>query len=88
LTKDRIKASAINILAVTNTKYQHDDAIILNFAYDPVVAHAVPPKLTQKRALHCFPEAARAVQFRYPLMQKFQDAIGMLRVELAQFAVG
>jgi len=71
------------MLAMTNTQDQYDDAIILNFADDPVITHAVPPKLTQKRALHCFSEAARIVQFRDPLIKEFQDALGVLRVELA-----
>jgi hypothetical protein len=73
---------AINVPAVTYTEDQYDHTIILNFADDSVVTHSVCPKLTQKRALHCLPKATRIVQFRYSFIKKFQNPLGVLRVEL------
>lgn len=75
--------SAIYLPTVTYAEDQYDDTIILNFADKPIVTHPVCPKLAQRRALHCFPKAPRIVQLRYSFIKKFQDAFGVLRVELA-----
>jgi hypothetical protein len=74
--------SAIYLPPVTYAEDQYDDTIILNFADEPIVTHPVCPKLTERRALHCFPNATRIVQFRYSFIKKFQDALGVLRVQL------
>ncbi len=83
-----LKPLAINFLAVTYTKKQYDDAIVVNCANEPVVPYPVSPEVSQKRALHCFPDTAGIVQLRQAFMEKFEDALRVLRVELGQVAFG
>jgi hypothetical protein len=78
---------AINFPAVTHSKKQYDDAIIVNFANEPVVPHTVSPEISQKGALHCFSDATGIVQVRYTFVEEFEDATGVLRVKLGQLAV-
>jgi len=76
---------AIDFPAVPNTKDQHDQAVVFDFADQTVVTYPVFPKLPKLRAVECFSYAARIVQTRYSLVQELQDALSMLRVEFAEF---
>ena len=78
---------AINFPAVTYTENQHDDAVIINIANEPIVAHPVSPEISQRRALHCFSDATRIVQLCYAFVEEFEDALGVLRVQFGQLAV-
>jgi hypothetical protein len=82
-----IQDLAINFPAVTYSKKQYDDAIIVYFADEPVVPYPVSPEISQRRTLHCFSDATGIVQDRYAFVKKFEDAPGVLRVKLGQFAV-
>jgi hypothetical protein len=81
------KRLAINFPAVTYSKKQYDDAIIVNRANEPVVPYPVSPEISQKGSLHCFSDAAWIVQLRYAFVEKFEDTPGVLRVKLGKVAV-
>ena len=66
---------------------QHDQAVVFDLRDEPVVTHAVFPKLSEPRAVLRLSDAARIVQLGYSLMKELQDALGLLRVEFAQFPV-
>ena len=59
---------------------ENNDAVVLNFANEPIVAHPLFPELPKARALQGLPDAARIIQIGQSLMKEFQDAPGMLRV--------
>ena len=56
---------AINFPAVTYSKKQDDNAIIVNCANEPVVPYPVSPEISKRRALQCFSDAAWIIQLRY-----------------------
>src|SRR5579862_6527312 len=78
---------AINSLAVTHAEKQYDSSIIFNCANGPVVPHPVSPEISQKRALHCFPDGTWITQLGYAFVEKFEDATGVSCVKLGQFAL-
>ncbi len=82
-----LRQSAINFPAVSYSKKQYNDSFIVDCANEPVVPYAVSPEISQNRSLHCFPNTPWIVQLRYAFEEKFEDAPGVLRVKLGQFAV-
>ncbi len=80
--------SAIDPLAMPHAENQNHQAVIFDFADQSVIAHAVFPELPQPRAVQRLSNAARIVEFRHSSMQELQDSLSVLRVELAEFAVG
>jgi hypothetical protein len=42
---------------VTNTKEQHNNAIIVDAADEPIVTHPVSPEIPERWALHSFSNA-------------------------------
>ena len=80
-------ASAVDLLAVSNAKDEHDQAVVLDLADEPVISHTVFPKLPEPGALQGLSNAASIAQLGYSFMEELQDAPGVLGVELAQFPV-
>jgi hypothetical protein len=69
-----------------NPQDQNHRTSIFNHADEPVIAHAIFPELPQPRAVERLSDAAWIVQPGYSLMKELQDALGLLRVELAKYA--
>jgi len=72
---------------MSDAEDQHHEAIVFDLANEPVGAYAVPPKLPETGTDQGSTEAARIVQLGYSLMQEFQDAPRVLRVNFLEFAV-
>ena len=72
---------------MSDAKHEHDQTVVFDLRDEPVVIHAVFPKLSEPRAVLRLSDAARIVQLGYSLMKELQDALGLLRVEFAQFPV-
>jgi len=70
---------------MADAKDQHDQAVVFDLADEPVVADTVFPELSKARAVQRLSDAARIVQFADSLMQELQDALGLRRVEFAEF---
>jgi hypothetical protein len=79
--------SAINLLAVSDAENQHQQAVVFDLADEAERADAVSPELTQAGALQSLANASRIFQSGKPFPKKFQNAPGVLRIELAEFAV-
>jgi hypothetical protein len=79
-------ALTINLFTMSNAQDEDDQAVIFDFANEPVVTYSVCPKLSQPGALHCFSDATRIVQIRQSLMKKSQDTRGGLLVEFVQLS--
>ena len=70
-----------------HAKNQNNQAVIFDFADEPVVTHAVLPKLGQ-RAVQCLSQAARIVELGHALTKELQDPLSVLWVEFREFAGG
>jgi hypothetical protein len=81
------EALAIDFLAMSDAEDQHDQAVVFDLADKPVITHAVFPELPKPRAVQRLSDAARIVKLGDSLMKELQDALGLLRVELAEFPV-
>jgi hypothetical protein len=75
---------AVDFFAMANPENQYHQPVVLDLADEAVVPNTVFPELPHTRALQGFPNAARIVELRYPVMKELQDALGVLRVEFAQ----
>ena len=73
---------------MSNAEDQHHQAVVLDFADEPVGAYLVSPKFPQGGAVQGLSDSARIVQVGYSFMEKLQNAPGVLRVEFLQFPVG
>ena len=80
------EASAVDFFAMTDAKNQDQKAVVFELADQTVVTHAVFPELAETRAVQGLADTARIVQFGHAPREKLQDAPGLLRVELAEFA--
>jgi hypothetical protein len=80
-------ASAINLLLVPNQEDEHDEAVVLNFADEPEIAHSIFPEFPKAGALQGLPDAARIFELGYSVLKELQDAVAMLRIKLAQLPV-
>jgi hypothetical protein len=72
---------------MSNAQDQHDQAVVLDLADEPVITQAIFPELAKPRVVQRLPDTAGIVQFGYSLMKEFQDALGLLPVEFAEFPV-
>jgi len=75
----------IDFPAVPDAGDQHDQVLAFDLADEPVIAHVVFPELPKLRAVQGLSDAAGIVKLGYQLMEELQDALSVLRVELAQF---
>ena len=73
---------------MSNTENQNDQAVVFDLADEPVIVHAVFPELPKPRVMQRLSNAAGIVQPGYSFVKKFQDALGVLRIELAEFPAG
>ncbi len=67
---------------MADAKNQHDQAVIFNFANEPVIAYAVFPELAEARALKRPSDAAWIIESSEATAEELQDALAVLRVEL------
>jgi hypothetical protein len=72
---------------VPNLEDEYDEAVVLNFADEPEIAHTVFPEFPKAGALQGLPDAARIFKLGYSLLKELQDAAAMLRIKLAQLPV-
>src|SRR5882762_1738066 len=79
--------SAVDFSAVADTENENQQPIVFDLADEPVVADAVFPELAEFGTLQSLTDTARVVQSGDAFVEKFQDALALLRVELAQFVV-
>src|SRR5579859_381923 len=82
------RKSAVDFPAVADAKDKNQQAVVFDFADEAIIAGAVFPEFPEFGTVQCLTDAARVVQRSQALPQKLQDALSLLRVELAQFAVG
>ena len=75
---------AIDFLAMADAKDKNDQAVVFDRADEPIIAYTVFPELSKPRAVQRLSDAAR-IQFGDSLMQELQDALGLRRVEFAEF---
>lgn len=47
---------------MADAKNEHDDFVILQIAYDAVVAHSISPQIAERRALESVPQAAWVIE--------------------------
>lgn len=73
---------------MSNPEDQNKQAVVFNFADEPVRAYSVFPKFSKAGAVQRLSDPARIIQISYSFMKKLQKALGVLRVELLQFPVG
>jgi hypothetical protein len=79
--------SAIDFSAMADAKNQNEQPIVFDLADEPVITNAVFPELPELGAVQSLSDASRIVQSSDAFVEKLQDALALLRVELAQFAV-
>src|SRR3984893_7105703 len=79
--------STITFLAISDAEEQNHQTIVFDLTDEPVIAHAIFPELPKPRAVQRLSDAARIVQLGYSVMKELQDALGLLRVEFAQFSI-
>jgi hypothetical protein len=72
---------------MSKTEDKNEQAIILDPADQPVIAHAVLPELSKPRAMQSLPDATRIGQLGYPFIEEPQDALAVLRVEFVEFPI-
>jgi hypothetical protein len=72
---------------VADAEDQDEQAIIFDLADETVIANAVFPELAEIGAVQGLADAAGIVQLGKPVIEKFQDTLTMLPIEVAQFAV-
>lgn len=84
---DGNRHSAVDFLAVPHAEDEDNQAIALDLANEPVIAHAAFPKFAEPQTLQRLTDAARILEPRYSFVEEFQDAPGVLGVELFQFAL-
>ena len=82
-----LRQLAVNFPAVSYSKKQYNDALIVDCANEPEVPYSVSPEIPQNGSLHCFPDTTWIVQLRYAFVEKFEDAPGVLWVKFGQIAV-
>ena len=75
---------AVDFFAISEAKNKHREAVIFDFADEPVIAHAVSPELPQAGTAQGFTQAARIVQSRDSFVQEFQNPLGLVRIEFAE----
>ena len=87
--KARLRCTlAINLSAVSDAQYQHKEAIVLDFADHAVIPYAVSPEFSKARTLQRLTRAARIFQVGDSITKGFQDALGVLRIQVVKFVVG
>jgi hypothetical protein len=69
---------------MSEAKNQHDEAVVFEFADEPVVADSVFPKLAQSPDVQRLSYSSWIIQAGDSFVEKLQDALGLRRVELAQ----
>jgi hypothetical protein len=72
---------------MSKTKEEYEQAILLDFADQAVIAHATFPDLTKTRTGQSVADAVRIVQFGYPIMEELQDGLAVLGVENVEFPI-
>ena len=72
---------------MSDAKNQNEEPVVFDLADEPVISHAVFPELAELGALQSLTNAAWVIQWGDAFVKKFQDALALLWVELAQFAV-
>jgi len=72
---------------MSHAEDQNNHAVIFDFADEPVLTHAVLPKLAQ-RAMQRLSQATRIVQLGHTLTKELRDSLPVLWVEFREFAVG
>jgi hypothetical protein len=80
-------ALTVDFPARPHPEDQHHQAVVLDLANEPVVAHAVLPELPEPWALQRLAQCPRVVEFRQSLVKELQDSLLVLRVELAEFPI-
>src|SRR6266852_2712080 len=78
---------SVDFPAVANAENKNHQSIVFDLADEPVITHAVFPELAELGALQSLTNAAWVIQWGDAFVEKLQDALALLRVELAQFAV-
>jgi hypothetical protein len=72
---------------VADAEDQNEQPIVFDITNETVVAHAVFPEFPEPGAVHGLANAARIVEWCDALVEKFQNALSLRRVELSQVAV-
>jgi hypothetical protein len=72
---------------VADAKNENDEPVVFDLADEPKITDAVFPKLAEFGAVQGLTDASRIVQWGDAFVKEFQDALALLRVEFAQFAV-
>jgi hypothetical protein len=79
---------AIDFFAMSHPENQHNHAVIFDFANHTVISDAVPPVLAEARTGQSLSDAAWVIQLSNSLMEKFQDAPTVLRIESVEVSLG
>jgi len=70
---------------MADAKDKNQQAVVFDLADEPVIAYTVFPELSKPRAVQRLSDAPRIIYFGDSLMQELQDALGLRRVEFAEF---
>lgn len=73
---------------MSNSEDQNKQAVVFDFADEPVRAYTVFPKFSKAGAMQRFPDFAGIIKISHSFVKKFQNTPGVLRVEILQFPVG
>lgn len=65
---------------MSNPEDQNKQAVVFDFADEPVRAYPVFPKFSEARSLQRLSDFARIIQLTHSFKKKFQNAPGVLRV--------
>jgi len=79
---------AVDFLAMAKTEDQNDEAVVFDFADEPIWAYLVSPKFPQARALQRASDATRILQLGNSFMKELQDSPGVLHVKFSQIPLG
>src|SRR5712664_343264 len=72
---------AVDLPAMSEAKDQHNEAVVFEFADEPVVADSVFPEFTEPRAVQRLSYTSWIIQAGDSFVEKLQDALGLRRVE-------
>jgi hypothetical protein len=78
---------AVDFPAVADAEDEHNQAVVLNLADEPEIADSILPKFAEFRTAECLADAARITPDGHAFSQELEDALAVLRVQLAEITI-
>ncbi len=85
--RNYVGALTVDFPAVPDADIQHQQAFILNFGDQPILANSIFPKLSKAGAMQNFADAARIIQLGYAFEKKLQNSPCKRWIEFVQLAI-